>query len=125
MTNKRFRIVHHISEGEDSRPVVTHLFYGDTVEEAEHVYDAHRKSDAFLRQCDDCGIFDNRVGCHSVLHLERVGVPLSELLSPVELARRTYESFDTVPSWDNLAESNRRYYITQAEHVLAVLRNAH
>lgn len=72
-TEKRYRVVHQITEGNDPRPVVTHLFHGDTPEEAMAVYEAHRKTDAFLRACDSKGSFEGRVTCHSAAHLERVG----------------------------------------------------
>jgi hypothetical protein len=72
MDSKRFRIVHHISEGDDPRPVVTHLFYGDTPEEAKHIYASHRETDSFLRQCDDKRNFEGKFPCKSVAFLEEV-----------------------------------------------------
>lgn len=44
-------------------PVVTHLFNGRNEQEAWRYHDAHRKSDAFLRQCEDHGLFGENVKC--------------------------------------------------------------
>lgn len=44
-------------------PIVTHLFTGRTPEEAWSYHDAHRSSDAFLRQCEDKGVFGKGVRC--------------------------------------------------------------
>lgn len=44
-------------------PVVTHLFNGRNRKEAWHYHESHRKSDAFLRQCEDKGTFGSDVKC--------------------------------------------------------------
>lgn len=44
-------------------PVVTHLFNGKTRAEAIRYHDSHRRSDAFLRQCEDKGTFGDKVKC--------------------------------------------------------------
>lgn len=36
-------------------PIVTHTFLGRTAKEAWHYHDSHRKTDDFLRQCEDKG----------------------------------------------------------------------
>ena len=48
-------------------PVVTHVFSGKTRKEAWGYHDAHRKSDSFLRGCEDKGRFGERVKCHAVV----------------------------------------------------------
>ena len=47
-------------------PVVTHLFHGKTRAEAKGYHDAHRKSDVFLRSCEDRGVFQRSVRCRAV-----------------------------------------------------------
>lgn len=59
-----FAIVHDTFE-KGSTPVVRHVFTGDTPEKARRFYQAHRKSDAFMRECDDRGIFNGRVQCRT------------------------------------------------------------
>lgn len=46
-------------------PVVTHVFTGRTREEAWGYHDAHRRSDSFLRQCEDRGRFQGQVTCRT------------------------------------------------------------
>jgi len=46
-------------------PVVTHLFTGRTPEEAWGYHDSHRKSDAFLRACEDRDVFQRSVKCRA------------------------------------------------------------
>lgn len=48
-------------------PVVQHRFNGRTREEARGYHEAHRKSDSFLRQCEDKGVFDGRVMCRAIV----------------------------------------------------------
>ena len=48
-------------------PIVVHLFHGRTREEALGYHNAHRKSDAFLRECEDKSCFAKNVPCRSVL----------------------------------------------------------
>lgn len=48
----RFAIVHDIYEGTGPEPVVRHVFYGSTPAQADGVYRAHLKTDAFLRACN-------------------------------------------------------------------------
>jgi len=71
MKNKKWKIVHHTMENDDPRPIVTHIFYGDTRAEVMHVYEAHRKSDKFIRECDDVEMFDGKVRCHTVKYIEK------------------------------------------------------
>lgn len=47
-------------------PVVTHVFHGRTRKEAEGYHESHRKSDAFLRACEDRGVFGGKVKCRAV-----------------------------------------------------------
>lgn len=60
---KRYQIHHHIYENEETEPVLTHIFYGSTAEEAEGIYAAHMETDAFLRGCVNTGHF-GRIRCH-------------------------------------------------------------
>lgn len=53
--NKKFIVVHGIYEQGSDQPVVEHRFFGDTLEKAIAVYKAHRKTDEFLRSCDETG----------------------------------------------------------------------
>lgn len=48
---KRWRIVQDIYEENDPEPVLTHCFYGETSEKAQHIYQAHMQTDAFMRNC--------------------------------------------------------------------------
>ncbi len=62
-----FAVVHDTFE-KGSTPVVRHIFVGRTADKARRYYAAHRRSDAFMRQCDDQGNFANRVPCHTRVH---------------------------------------------------------
>jgi len=44
-------------------PVVTHLFNGRSKEEAWHYHESHRKSDRFLKDCEDKHLFAGSVEC--------------------------------------------------------------
>lgn len=57
-------IVHRIYEGDSPLPVVEHRFFGQTLAEAERVYRAHQKTDAFLRSCDMQRRFGN-ISCRT------------------------------------------------------------
>lgn len=48
-------------------PIVTHQFLGRDRDEAMRYYDSHRRSDRFLRECEDRGIFDKQVQCNAVM----------------------------------------------------------
>lgn len=52
-------------------PIVVHHFNGDTKEEAMGYYRAHLKSDAFLSQCVETGVFQGNVQCPSRVRWER------------------------------------------------------
>lgn len=54
---KRYQIHHHIFENDENDPVLTHIFYGSSPEEAEGIYASHMKTDAFLRGCTNTGHF--------------------------------------------------------------------
>ena len=54
---KSWRIVQHIYEGADREPVLTHVFYGETRQAAERIYQAHMVTDAFMRGCVSAGKF--------------------------------------------------------------------
>ena len=45
--------------------IVEHIFRGETKQEAIGYYNAHLRSDIFLRECTETGLFDGRVRCHS------------------------------------------------------------
>lgn len=59
-----FALVHDTLE-QGPKPVVRHVFPGATEDEALGYYEAHRRSDKFLRECDDRGLFDGRVVCRT------------------------------------------------------------
>jgi hypothetical protein len=40
-------------------PVVSHIFYGKTIEEAREYFKAHMKTDSFLRSAVHTGYFKN------------------------------------------------------------------
>lgn len=44
-------------------PIVTHLFSGRSPQEAWNYHEAHRQADAFLKQCEDQGLFRSQVRC--------------------------------------------------------------
>jgi hypothetical protein len=48
---KAWRIVQQIYEQGEVEPTLTHVFYGETRERAQQVYDAHMGTDAFMRGC--------------------------------------------------------------------------
>jgi hypothetical protein len=43
-------LVHRIFEGKEL--VVEHRFFGRTKEDAHHIFEAHMKTDSFLRDCE-------------------------------------------------------------------------
>lgn len=51
MPKPTWRIVSRIFEGADTHPVVEHIFYGQTPQQAARIYEAHMRSDAFLSGC--------------------------------------------------------------------------
>ncbi len=67
---KTWRVVQHIYEERDPEPVLTHVFYGESREEAEHVYSAHMETDSFMRDCVTRGKFRD-FACNAKSHLER------------------------------------------------------
>lgn len=48
-------------------PILTHLFNGANRDEAWGYHTAHKRADAFLRQCEDKGIFASDVKCRAVV----------------------------------------------------------
>jgi hypothetical protein len=72
----RYCVIHDIFEpfgrSEGRYPIVTHIFRGDTPEQADGYYRAHRRTDAFLRACDDSGRF-GRIVCYSRVRRTREG----------------------------------------------------
>ena len=52
-----YRIVSEIYEGAASYPAVVHIFLGDTPEKARGLYQAHKRTDAFLSACVEHGRF--------------------------------------------------------------------
>ena len=63
-----YRLFVEIREG--SRLVVTHIFHGQTEQEALHYYDSHKKTDQFLRECVEGGLYDGKVRCASRMYWE-------------------------------------------------------
>lgn len=52
-------------------PVVTHIFYGRTQEEANGYYRAHMQTDEFLRGCVQKGRW-KRVACRAVADMKQI-----------------------------------------------------
>ena len=67
---KSWRIVQNIYENEETEPTLTHVFYGETQERAQQVFDAHMKTDAFMRGCVTNDRFRD-FACHAQNHFER------------------------------------------------------
>jgi hypothetical protein len=68
---KTWRIVQHIYENVDREPVLTHVFYGESPEAAQHIFDAHMQTDSFMRGC----VVDQRFRdfvCHADSHFEQL-----------------------------------------------------
>lgn len=68
---KTWRIVQHIYEADDPEPVLAHVFYGETLEKAEHIYQAHMGTDSFMRGCVNDRRFRD-FACHARSHVERL-----------------------------------------------------
>lgn len=68
---KTWRIVQHIYEGDDMEPVLTHIFYGKTLEEADGIYQAHMQTDSFMRGCATRQKFRD-FSCYARSHVERM-----------------------------------------------------
>lgn len=49
-------------------PVVVHHFNGRSKREAWHYHESHRKSDSFLRECEDKGKFAKSVKCRAEIY---------------------------------------------------------
>lgn len=43
------RIISHIFENYNPRPILTHIFYGPTLKDAQRIENSHMKSDEFFR----------------------------------------------------------------------------
>lgn len=56
-----------IYEGRATYPLVTHLFTAPTKRDAWAVHDAHRQADAFLRGCEDRGIYRGEAACRATV----------------------------------------------------------
>ncbi len=82
-----FAVVHDTFE-RGNTPVVRHVFAAPTVEKARRYYAAHRRSDAFMRQCDDQGRFANRVPCYTRVHEAEVSARQLAALERGQLAGR-------------------------------------
>lgn len=70
-----YKLVHEIREVDPrtrqaTKLVLTHTFHGTTPEEAVHFYESHLKSDSFLRECVEQGLFQGRVPCKVSMHWE-------------------------------------------------------
>lgn len=66
-------LVHRIYETEvgTDYPVVEHRFFGSTQQQAIDVYNAHRRTDEFLRGCDDRRKWGG-IECVTTVHFERI-----------------------------------------------------
>jgi hypothetical protein len=69
---KTWRIVQQIYEEGDPEPVLTHVFYGKTREEAAGVFKAHMGTDSFMRGCVTNGRFRDFT-CRAADHTEKLG----------------------------------------------------
>ena len=67
--------VHRIYESEvgDAYPVVEHVFYGRTRDEAVHYFHSHMKTDSFLRGCETKGRWDG-VKCRTESFVTKIKV---------------------------------------------------
>ena len=76
-------VVHSIFEEASAYayPIVVHQFYGRTQEEAEGYFRAHKRTDEFLRGCDDKGKW-KMVTCKSVKQLFRFDTETRQFLVP-------------------------------------------
>lgn len=68
---KTWRIVQNIYEGAETEPTLTHVFYGESRERAEQVYNAHLKSDSFMLACTTMRRFRDFT-CRAESHLEHL-----------------------------------------------------
>lgn len=84
---KRYKIVVKTFEEGETDPVVVHELYGSTPEEARGVFQAHMKSDAFLRDCIKRGLFAGRILCRNEVQMKD------------SVDRRTV-SFSTKDNWE-------------------------
>lgn len=66
---KSWRVVQHIYEGNESEPTLTHVFYGETLERAWGIHDAHMKTDSFMRSCVTSRRFRD-FRCHAATYVE-------------------------------------------------------
>lgn len=66
---KLYHVTVHIYEAaaEYSYPVVTHIFMGKTRDEAWGYHAAHRRTDSFLKTCEDRGVFGQEVRCRAIV----------------------------------------------------------
>jgi hypothetical protein len=58
-----YRVVSKIFESNKSYPAVVHIFYGESLREAQSYYQAHLKTDSFFRGCVVDKRFSN-FSCH-------------------------------------------------------------
>ncbi len=68
-----YAVVHDIFERQQKEPIVRHVFVAPTLKEARHYYASHLRSDKFLRECEEKGMFEDRVPCQT----RTIVVPLS------------------------------------------------
>ena len=74
---KTWRIVQHIYEENGTEPVLTHVFYGETREQAAHIYKAHMVTDSFMRGCVMNRQFRD-FSCRAIDHTEQYDPATSE-----------------------------------------------
>lgn len=65
-------LVHDTYEGNDTHPVVRHVFYGQSTEEVYKLLDIHKANDKFIRECTDKGRFELQFQCRTTVRVERV-----------------------------------------------------
>ncbi len=66
----KVRIISKIWEKELPYPIVVHVFNGETLKQANGFFQAHMKTDAFMRECIEKGHFAD-FACREEHHIER------------------------------------------------------
>jgi len=67
---KTWRVVQHIYENVETEPTLTHVFYGETLDRAWAVFNAHMQTDSFMRACTTERRFRD-FACHARCYVER------------------------------------------------------
>lgn len=65
-----YRVVSQIYEGTTRYPIVVHVFYGETPQDARALWSVHQQYDQFMRECTANGLFRGQVRCREEHFLE-------------------------------------------------------